>query len=245
MSSRVVLVSNYPFEGNPVFSQLAFPAGATIELHPRDQANNQNRSDWWFGYCNGQRGWFPPTYCRLLEPNEYRVTTTTTTTTAASGVPESDLFGSRDDEKEEEPVTLMGGPTDHIHAAARNFGTSPTFNPALEDYDNAHKKSPGTWLEHRDGDADQNDRDEAPAGKKKTSKHHHQQRRKPFLFGAKKVAAVLHGPKRGETAEHPQKPVIRIVSADTDEDSNNSSVAHRTSSAQGPKWWRRPKAAHE
>jgi len=239
MSSHVVLVAVYPFEGNPAFSQLAFPAGATIELHPRDQATNQHHSEWWFGYYNGQRGWFPPSYCRRLEPNESRVSTTSST--AAAAVPEPDLFGSRDEEEEEEPVTLMGGPTDHIHAAARNFGTSPTFNPALEDYDNAHKKSHGTWLEDH-GDADRNERDAAPAGKKKT-KHHRQQQRKPFLFGAtvsKKVAAVLHGGQSTKGAEHPHKPVIRIVTVDTNEDNNNC-----TSVAQGPKWWRRPKMTHE
>ena len=99
-----VVVAMFSFQGDPALSQLSFPLGAHIHVVSR-------HSDWWYGSWNGQRGWFPPSHCRPTgrEPTENYTAST---------------------EEQGEPV--MGG-AGEIHGAVRNFGTSPTFNPGLED----------------------------------------------------------------------------------------------------------------
>ena len=103
-----LVVASFTFQGDPALSQLSFPPGATIHVL------SKHSPDWWYGSWNGQRGWFPPSHCRPTgrEPPEHDGTTM-----------------ARNDE--DEPI-IMGG-AGKIHGAVRNFGTSPTFNPGLED----------------------------------------------------------------------------------------------------------------
>lgn len=110
------VISVYPFQGDPALSQLSFPSGATIRVVSK-------HSEWWFGSWNGQRGWFPPSHCQPLDREPPIVSTS-----SASAI--SDF----------EQLPIMGG-NGEIHGAARNFGTSPTFNPGLEDEHASPKKS--------------------------------------------------------------------------------------------------------
>jgi len=107
-------ISVYPFQGDPALSQLSFPSGATIRV-----VSKHSNSEWWFGSWNGQRGWFPPSHCRPLDREPAPAVETT------SGF---------------EQLPILGG-TGNIHGAARNFGTSPTFNPGLEDEHESPKES--------------------------------------------------------------------------------------------------------
>ena len=112
--SDSLTIAIFPFQGDPALSQLSFPKGATIQVVSKN-------SDWWYGSWNEQRGWFPKSYCRPTDRDSPENNTSTGTTTTST----SDF--------ERQPI--MGG-TGEIHGAARNFGTSPTFNPGLEDSNN-------------------------------------------------------------------------------------------------------------
>jgi SH3 domain len=167
MNTTIPLFALYQFQGDPAQSQLSFPAGAHIEAIPDDQ-----QVSWWFGTYQNQRGWFPPSYCRSreqsdeLSPLPGTVETTTTTskkhwvepTAILSGGEPSELTessssgwdladGGRDQHHYPSPSLfsdVMGGDTSHIHAVARNFGTSPVFNPAMEDYANSLRNTTTT-----------------------------------------------------------------------------------------------------
>ena len=103
-SSKVVAI--FPFQGDPSAHQLSFPAGAYIRVL------KEHPGGWWLGSYQQRKGWFPSSYCRS----------------------DSSSLQPPIAEEDNPFQTPLGGRTDHIHAASRNFGLAPTFNPAYEDY---------------------------------------------------------------------------------------------------------------
>jgi len=52
--------AKHPFTGDARQSQLSFQKGAVVTAKPNQQGA------WWWGSCNGQEGWFPPSYVTAM-----------------------------------------------------------------------------------------------------------------------------------------------------------------------------------